>query len=442
MERKRVEKGQVLVLVALTLVALLGFGALALDGGNIYADRRSAQAAADTSAMSAALAIMRGSPNPQKTALLRAEENGYTHSPPGTSVTVNWPPVSPHPYAGKENYVQVIITNQLQTALAHLFYKGPFQHTVQAVAHLSRNEDLLVGYSVYGNNPSACPAVEFDGNPDTTVSGGGSILSNSLADCSCGSTGGAGVTRGTGSLTIGDAGGIYSAGCWGEYGGAFSSSPPPQGGAGQQSLASVPTPDCSDLPDNTGEGDKIFNGTATLQPGRYDSLWITSATGNVTFEPGIYCLAGTIDGILDVLAFQADSSATVVGSDVMIYLEAGAGGFRTGGTATVTLAAGDPRGSAVPELVDASGEDWRGMLLYADPGNTNQIHLSGKSGSDFFGSIYAIGSHCTVQGTSGVLALKTQLICDTVRMTGDGSVQIQYEEGAFYRAPDLIELFD
>ncbi len=441
------EKGQVLVIVVLVTVALLGFAGLAIDGGNIFLDRRRTQAAADTASMSGALAILRGyGPGQvQHVAFNKAADNGYSDNPPRTEVEVNWPPVSPHPYAGNYDYIQVIISNQLDTFFAHVVYNGPFKHTVEAVAHVSMDDDLMPGYAVYGDNPSACPAVEFDGNPDTVVTGGGSILSNSIADCSCGSNGGAGVTRGSGSVTVHDPlghAGIFSVGCWSEYGSSFTSVPAPQGGAGQETVYPPPSPDCSGLPDRRGEGDKMINGTATLTPGRYDSFWFTSSHANVTLEKGIYCLEGQIDGISDVLAFQMDAGVTIIGIDVMIYFTDTAGGLRTAGTANINLASGDPSGPTIPELIDASAEDWRGMLLYAHPDNSNEVHLTGASGSSYTGTIYAIGSHCTVQGSGGVLALNTQMICDTVRITGGGNLSIDYNPARNYKAEDRIELFN
>lgn len=446
MQRKLSERGQVMVIFALAFIGVVGFVALAIDGGNIYADRRQAQAASDTAAMSAALAIMSGYGPGQvrQVALLKAEDNGYGHSPPKTTVVVNWPPASPHPYAGNPNYVQVLITNQVDTFFAHLFYPGPLKQTVQSVAHVSLNEDLAPGYAVYGENPSACPAIQFDGAQDTYVSGGGSILSNSLAECSCGPNGGAGVNEGSGSVTIADpsTAGIYAAGEWCEYPSSYDSSPEPTSGAGQESIDPPPIPDCSGLPDHRSEGDRVIKGTATLAPGRYDSLWFTSSSAEITMGPGIYCLEGEIDGISEALAFHADAGTAVNGSDVMIFLGDGAGGLRTAGTANITLEAGDPTGASVPELIDASGEDWRGMLLYSHPDNGNEIHISGSSGSTYTGSIYAPGIHCTVQGSGGAIGLNTQLICDTLRITGNGDLNINYDMEKNYQREEQIELFD
>ena len=53
------ERGQALVIIALAVVGLFGFSALAIDGSRVFSDRRNAQNAADTAALSAALAKIR-----------------------------------------------------------------------------------------------------------------------------------------------------------------------------------------------------------------------------------------------------------------------------------------------------------------------------------------------------------------------------------------------
>src|SRR5574340_505299 len=46
------EKGQIVVLLVLVLMGLLGFTALAIDGGMIYADQRYSQSVADATSLS------------------------------------------------------------------------------------------------------------------------------------------------------------------------------------------------------------------------------------------------------------------------------------------------------------------------------------------------------------------------------------------------------
>jgi len=45
------ERGQIVILLAVVLIILLGFTALAIDGSMIYSDRRYAQNAADAAAL-------------------------------------------------------------------------------------------------------------------------------------------------------------------------------------------------------------------------------------------------------------------------------------------------------------------------------------------------------------------------------------------------------
>src|SRR4051812_6405677 len=118
------EAGQVLPLLALALVALLGFAALALDGGNLYTEQRRAQAAADNAVMAAAFAQMNGTSSPAalwQKAIDNAGQNGYVNGP-NTTVSFLTPPAH-GAYAGNIKYMEVVITQTVPTALAHLVYR-------------------------------------------------------------------------------------------------------------------------------------------------------------------------------------------------------------------------------------------------------------------------------------------------------------------------------
>jgi hypothetical protein len=88
---QRRERGQVLVLFTLALVALLGFGGLALDGGSTFVQRRIQQTAADLAALAAANEYLINGNTTTATDRGRevAAANGYTHGVGGTSVTVS-----------------------------------------------------------------------------------------------------------------------------------------------------------------------------------------------------------------------------------------------------------------------------------------------------------------------------------------------------------------
>lgn len=74
---QRQEPGQVLVTVALVLVVLIAFVALAVDVGNFYGQRRTMQNAADAAALAGARSICaRDGTDPRAQAELYAEQNG------------------------------------------------------------------------------------------------------------------------------------------------------------------------------------------------------------------------------------------------------------------------------------------------------------------------------------------------------------------------------
>src|SRR5689334_7984909 len=145
------EAGQVLPILALALVALLGFAALALDGGNLYTEQRRAQAAADNAVMAAAFAQMNGTSSAAALAAIdyaNASQNGYTLGGPGTTMAFHTPPAH-GAYAGNTQYMEVVITQTVPTSLAHFVYRqNPIPLTVIAVAHGSPTGPLMPGYAL------------------------------------------------------------------------------------------------------------------------------------------------------------------------------------------------------------------------------------------------------------------------------------------------------
>jgi uncharacterized membrane protein len=111
-------EGVVIALVALSLVAIMGVVAIAIDGGVLLNRRRDMQSAADAAAMAAACVLYSEFPqkqgvdssnNAKYAAFVTALQNGYSHEGGRSTVTVNIPPLS-GPYAGKASYAEVIIT--------------------------------------------------------------------------------------------------------------------------------------------------------------------------------------------------------------------------------------------------------------------------------------------------------------------------------------------
>lgn len=422
------QHGSSSLLMAFAVVVLLGMAALAIDGGMLYLQRRMAQNAADAASLAGALAIAQGygSDQIEYIVLERSKENGFDYAETNTTVVVNWPPHFPSPFAGNSNYIQVVITGHVDSAFAHFVYSGPLAVTVEAVAHARVHEDLAPGYAIFGASLDECRTLSFDGTPTLELTGGGSIVSNSNASCGCDATGGSGVKDGSAEVTVFQGGNIMIAGCWQHNGESGSVSPIPVTGLPQQSVPAPPIPDCSDLDDY---GAVLVKNVETVLPGVYESLTFTSQS-IATMSPGLYCINGKNE---DNWGFQTIGQAKLIGDGVMIYLMEDAGGFSTSGGSQIYVNASDT-------LTDASGNEWTGMLIYLHPENSNDVILTGTSDSWYVGTIYALSSHCSGEGTDGGVALNTQLICDTIRITGTGDIDINYDMSKNYHLPDAVEL--
>lgn len=434
-QAKRSESGQIFVILVLVLAGIVGFTALAVDGGMVYSERRRAQNAADSGALAAALAMTQ-SQNLHVAALNRASSNGFSTTwgpcnPAGIDCTLgtgpSWTVEVTNPprqgdFAGDPEHIRVVVRTEVETAFAHIFFDEGLETTVEAVSRVWPPQNIVPGYAMYGATKTECKGLWFSGTGDTTITGG-SIFSNSdAASGSCQS----GVQDGGGNVTVGPAPqNIQVVGSFDDSGSGTVSPQPVVEGAPQDDMRPIPLPDCSGLPDH---GKKTVNAgnSETLDPGWYESISF-KAGATVTLNPGMYCIYGN-------KGFSGNGG-TITGAGVMIYLEDGP--FDLGGNSLVALAAEDTAGV----LVDPSHNDWMGMLVYMDPNNTNDVKLTGTSGSTYTGTIYAESSDCTINGTGDAIGLlSTQIICNTIKITGTAAVNIDYNQSQAYSLPPAIDL--
>ena len=421
--RKNREHGQITVLMVFAIVALFGVAALAIDGGLLYLQRRSAQSVADDVAMTGALAITKGYTGSQiETILLeRAIQNGFDDTSDDVDIQILWPPQAPNPYAGDLSFIQVIITSRIPLAFTQFVFQGSLEVTVESVSHARLPTEILPGASIHAGNPSTCMALEFSGNPNVVISGGGDVHSNSTAECACGGSG----IRGDASINVLDGGEISLSGCWKEAGAAGEVTPDPDEYVAQKELNEPPVPDCSGLPTFDAMS---FNGVETISPGIYHSIKL-NASADVTLEPGLYCMNGSNGG----WNIETMGGSRLYGDGVIFYLMDSAGGWKSAGGSELYL-------YAPTDFRDASNVQWAGMLIYTHPDNTNDLVLTGTANSYFEGTIYAPGSHCDIEGNGGAVAFKSQFLCDTVRVNGTGDLQLYYDPSRNYYIPPAVDL--
>lgn len=436
------EKGQASILLVLAFIVLLGFTALAIDGGMVYANRRHMQNASDASSLAGGSAVALYLENHyviydewkcNDSRVIRAQTNSTNGA---KIVAVNSASINDYSIdfdvsdgngvdtdciqghdngAWIEKYIDVktYITSDTPTAFAHFVYSGPLRNSVEAVTRVRPRMPLAFGNAIVAlGDDCDTGGIEFDGTNDVQVTGGG-IFSNSCLD-----------TRG--GVTVHVMGGEKIScklpDCYDDHGASGAVTPAPRENVGRslpKESYEVATPNCSDLP-NRGN----YDGSGTLQPGQYDRIRIQNLDHEL--KPGLYCVSSefTING------------GTVVGSNLTIYMKNG--DFHTSGNATTSLTAPEIRNCGSP------CDDYYaipGVLVYLAPGNTGEASLLGTEDSDYLGLVYVPDGTIEAGGTSSLLSkVHAQLIAKDVKIHGNTSVEINFNDRLNYQIPASLDL--
>jgi Flp pilus assembly protein TadG len=170
-----VERGQILVLFALGLVAIIAMVGLVLDGGGTYAQRRSQQNAADLAALAGANDYLLNSDSASAIARARtvAGQNGYTHN---GNATVN---VSIDLSVGAN--VTVDISAEHRNAFAGVVGMPTWAVSTTATARAgfpdtaSGAGPMIFSIDAFGANGQPLPAYADPGNPYAFGEGNGDV---------------------------------------------------------------------------------------------------------------------------------------------------------------------------------------------------------------------------------------------------------------------------
>ena len=147
-DRRRDERGQILVIFAGGLVLILAVAALVFDVGQNLLDRRTEQNVSDAASLAGAQYLARpgirstdsarrapgGMPAVQAACDV-ASESGYVDGTDGRTVRVDLPPVAPHLGAGIPGYIQVTIGSSRPS-----FFAGVLGMETQNVGGHGRRE--------------------------------------------------------------------------------------------------------------------------------------------------------------------------------------------------------------------------------------------------------------------------------------------------------------
>ena len=132
-------QAQAMILFALCLPVLIGICGLALDGGNLYFQRRNLQSIADAAALVGAQVANFDPSNPEILpagviqARANADENALNTGGNLTFREAYVPPIS-GPHAGDSQYIEVVVRRQVSHSFMSLFGVGTTEIEARAVA--------------------------------------------------------------------------------------------------------------------------------------------------------------------------------------------------------------------------------------------------------------------------------------------------------------------
>ncbi len=400
------ERGQVMILLVLGIVAFVGITALAVDGGYAFADRRNAQNAADAAALAAALAKIEGE-DYIAAGLNVALTNGYDND--GTTNTVEiYNPPSSGVYAGNEEYIQVVITSTVDTFFAPVVGWEQITNRVEAVARArpAYRQEMFFGNALVALAEDG-RGLKATGTPVITTEGGGIFVNSRASD--------AFFIRGTADViapSISVVGGVSSAG-------PVTLVPTPVTGVDpiEWPVENVvwPRPSCSTNATRSGN---------TMSPGRYVGTF--PPRGVEILEPGVYCINGD---------FHVRDYQKITGNGVVIYMESGDIWWNARSEINLTAPTDGP---------------YAGLLIYYmppdDPCDRRRgrpdVMINGRADSVIIGTIFAPSANVHITGRGSLSAYHSQFIGCTIEATGNEDLYVQYDDAENYDVivPPEIEL--
>lgn len=444
------ERGQALIIITLAAIGLFAIAGLAIDGSIKFSDRRHAQNAADNAVLAAALGLVNNktsviSGNVQEwqyDALQRAEDNGYNRDLVTNRVWVyrcnensNNPnslryesPADCGPYDGEEDYIQVVITSNVNTYFARVIGINQIRNTVSAVSFVEKRGNPYDDNLIVSLKREACSGGGANGNialgtsggggseASITLSGGGIWLNSDGSGCGM-------ELMGCPTIAITSAG-TYSAG----NGNINLESNSPACAA----KLTLPTPTYNKIPykfvpDMPAEPDacgyspnpytsNASTQTTTLYQGTYSDFPPSGTKknpvyDNIVLSPGIYCLTKDFK-------VTNGSKLNLTGTDVLIYIKEGHTFDFEGGTISLT------------GRQDENGA-YKGYVMIVDSdfsGNAPKCRINGQAYTTFTGTVFAPYCEIEIDGGSHPTAYNAQIIGYTVKITGNATVNLYYDK--------------
>jgi hypothetical protein len=489
-------RGQVLVIFALSLTVLILFAALAFDTGQMLVEKRDQQNAADAAAVAGSHFLPDAGPydgdctgvggnEAARAACEIAEANGF-EAGGDVEVEIHIPPTR-GVFSSANGAVEVIIRNNRPSVFAGIMGVAGWEVSARAVA--VNQDGVGASFAMLSLEPSDCDAVKVTGKGSLTVNG--NIQVNSACED------GALHRGGTSTITVsadsacnvwgnGEETAIMDKGAGGSLYCEENTGVPPI----PDPLAGLPPPGPQGEPadiepvDNinaVGHDMQVPEGCPGAEPpavesteadpitckfqGSYDeTAWrlhpgdyfggLQLLEGTFYLEPGIYTIAG--GGLM-----IAGSGATAISVHGGTTLDFGVLLHNTDNPTYHTWCL-DPANQADPlaqtrcvQAIDLAGGDanvdfyplmtgsaYDGLVIYQDRGldapNDDLILNGSDSDTNVRGTIYVPSGQVKINGNGGVL-VTDQIIADTYLIDGSGpgadesSVLVQYDSDFIFK---------
>lgn len=463
----RSEQGQVLILIVLSIVALLGFAALAIDGGMIFSERRVAQNAADAAAYAGAASLSQTvknlnpgdvvcaefnkksgdvEENTQKikwnttnrkntianAAIARADDNTFTVRFEETPANITAADNAVWMECGFDNTlkmtyldVRVRLTRQVSTSLMHLFYNGPAVNTVDSTVRVYPPAGVVIDTVILALCNSGTTGTKdglfLGGSTNITI-----VEGKMVSNCKINSNGSKAKYNVPDGINYSTGNGVD------EFKAANLVSPTTVSYADPlafpYSFSDILKARCAAYT-TTNDINVKTKVITNITPGKYSNIKMSK--GSLKMAPGLYCVTGSIDiNSSDTLISVGGTNYSFYGKDVTIYMPDTASSLTINGSATSLLSAPTEEcfQSGQPCSLIANGPPVKGLAIWYDAvGDT--ITLNGSSTSVFDGTLAAPYSLVRLLGsnsTTDVANFGVQVIGDDVEISGNSEVDVTY----------------
>ena len=394
---RNARKGTVILLVAVCLVGMMGFAALALDGGVLLDDRQRVQSAADAAALAAADQLFLNWQSyhgldvngaAKAAAVASATANGFPN------VTVNIPPLAGS-FAGQAGYAEVIVQYNQQRYFATVFGSAAVTVRSRAVAQ-GRWATPKIGILIL--DPTSPGSATTTGGAAVTVGGVPFIIDSNASDAMVSTGTGASFTASEFDIT-----GVPGISGGGTFTGPIYSGQQPT----PDPLAYLPEPDPSTMTVQAHNFHLSGTQTQTISPGVYKGGITVSGQATLNMNPGIYYMDGG--------GFSFTGQGNLNASGVMIFNEPNSNSdiININGTGSINIS---PPTTGI----------YRGISLFQERSSTNTISITGNGGSSMTGTFYAAHGTLGVTGNGTNDVIGSQYITYDLTVNGNGGFAVDW----------------